>query len=106
MVTKMLKVPVNAITAEQARQPGREEIESTLTKVFDEISQMSKSEWGVVNNRVSFTIPGKYYNNDEIIDEIVELFKQLGYVMNYEKVSADYSACPPIQAHVWFRVLW
>jgi len=82
MVNKMLTVPTNAITAEQARKTSYEEIESTLTKVFDEISQMSKSEWGVVNNRVSFTIPGKYYNNDEIIDEIVELFKQLGYVVH------------------------
>lgn len=105
LVNKMLNVPNNAISAAEARELANEELNTILQNVFDDIQRAAKSDVSIVNNDLSFTIPWKY-SDDEILDEIVDLFKQLGYVINYEKVSADYSACPPIQAHVWFRVLW
>lgn len=106
MVNKMLTVPTNAIPAEQARKASYEELESILQNAFTDISQMSKSEYSAINNHISFTIPGKYYYNDEIIDEIIVMFEKLGYIIYYKKVGADYSACPPFEAYVWFRVLW
>lgn len=82
----MLNVPNNAISAGEARERANKELNTILQNVFDDIQRAAKSDV----SGVSFTISRKYYN-DEIIDEILDMFKKLGYTIDFDKIGPDYS---------------